>query len=595
MDTTDLAKRIFDSIRIYLERNLQPIYARLRAVESRPVARDGRDGKDGKDGEDGGIGEQGPPGERGEKGDTGEQGLRGEQGTPGKDGQDVAPIAAAEAAKAATEAVLQSDVDPTDFRLFNIFWTKFREQVGNEVAELAYKNAVKYVDEKITSLPHGEKGDKGDAGEPGLPGQSVDLDELHDTVLALIAAIPKAKDGAPGKDAPPVDTEEVASLVQRLVLPPLSGAIDARIDEVVKALPKPKDGARGDPGVAGEKGERGEPGKDGAVGERGEKGEAGIQGEQGSIGAKGDKGEQGEQGIQGGRGEKGDPGADGRNGEAGRQGERGEAGERGEPGSAGRDGEAGAQGEKGEQGQVGERGERGDPGEQGIKGDVGRPGQDGLSAFQLAAKHGFVGTEAQWVASLKGKDGFGAQGEPGTKGRDGNPGRDGKDAHVDVSSVVEMVLAKVPKPKDGERGDPGRDGRSADDPAVIAAAVKLVLAQATEKVLEGLELTVNSVGTGRDFVIRLGTEEHFKEYPWHIPVPLYRDVWKEGRTYEEGDMVSVGGSMWYCKAEKSVQRPEAKHNGTAGDWVLCVKRGSDGKDADRGPPPTPTKPTLRLR
>lgn len=37
-------------------------------------------------------------------------------------------------------------------------------------------------------------------------------------------------------------------------------------------------------------------------------------------------------------------------------------------------------------------------------------GEDGKSAYQLAVELGFVGTEEEWIASLKGKDGAPAEG-----------------------------------------------------------------------------------------------------------------------------------------------------------------------------------------
>lgn len=44
----------------------------------------------------------------------------------------------------------------------------------------------------------------------------------------------------------------------------------------------------------------------------------------------------------------------------------------------------------------------------GVQGAPGTPGAPGKSAYQLAVEHGFVGTEAEWLASLKGADGGGA-------------------------------------------------------------------------------------------------------------------------------------------------------------------------------------------
>ena len=42
-----------------------------------------------------------------------------------------------------------------------------------------------------------------------------------------------------------------------------------------------------------------------------------------------------------------------------------------------------------------------------LKGDPGKDGIDGLSAYQLAVKKGFKGSESEWLDSLKGTDGVG--------------------------------------------------------------------------------------------------------------------------------------------------------------------------------------------
>ena len=58
-------------------------------------------------------------------------------------------------------------------------------------------------------------------------------------------------------------------------------------------------------------------------------------------------------------------------------------------------------------------------------------GTDGKSAYEIAVEHGFVGTETEWLESLKGVDGKeGVNGKDGCDGRngaDGLPGKDGKD------------------------------------------------------------------------------------------------------------------------------------------------------------------------
>ncbi len=73
-------------------------------------------------------------------------------------------------------------------------------------------------------------------------------------------------------------------------------------------------------------------------------------------------------------------------------------------------------------------------------------GKDGKSAFEIAIEHGFVGTEVEWLESLKGVDGKdGVNGKDGCDGRNGVDGLPGKDG------------------KDGADGLPGRDGIDGTD------------------------------------------------------------------------------------------------------------------------------------
>ena len=57
-----------------------------------------------------------------------------------------------------------------------------------------------------------------------------------------------------------------------------------------------------------------------------------------------------------------------------------------------------------------------------IKGDAGKDGRDGAdgkSAYQVAIDNGYIGTEAEWLASLKGE-----RGEPGEAGYTPIKGKD---------------------------------------------------------------------------------------------------------------------------------------------------------------------------
>ena len=77
---------------------------------------------------------------------------------------------------------------------------------------------------------------------------------------------------------------------------------------------------------------------------------------------------------------------------------------------------------------------------------TGANGKDGRSAYEIAIENGFVGTVAEWLESLKGRDGIdGKDGLPGKDGKDGLPGKDGTNG------------------KDGLPGKDGRDGRDGKD------------------------------------------------------------------------------------------------------------------------------------
>lgn len=56
----------------------------------------------------------------------------------------------------------------------------------------------------------------------------------------------------------------------------------------------------------------------------------------------------------------------------------------------------------------------------------------------------------------------------------------------------------------------------------------------------------------------------------------YRGVYATGFSYDAGDTVTFGGSLWHCDAATSDRPGE-----NAGAWTLAVKRGRDGKDVGR--------------
>ena len=79
---------------------------------------------------------------------------------------------------------------------------------------------------------------------------------------------------------------------------------------------------------------------------------------------------------------------------------------------------------------------------------TGANGKDGRSAYEIAIENGFVGTVAEWLESLKGKDGIdGKDGLPGKDGADGLPGKDGISPDLtnypDTDAVKALIQAAV--------------------------------------------------------------------------------------------------------------------------------------------------------
>lgn len=102
----------------------------------------------------------------------------------------------------------------------------------------------------------------------------------------------------------------------------------------------------------------------------------------------------------------------------------------------------------------------GDDGAPGGAGTPGGPGADGDSAYQIALDNGFVGTQTAWLASLKGDKGD--KGEKGDTGNTGGTGGDGKSAYqlAVINGFVgnEAAWLLSLKGSKGDKGDTGNAG-----------------------------------------------------------------------------------------------------------------------------------------
>lgn len=176
----------------------------------------------------------------------------------------------------------------------------------------------------------------------------------------------------------------------------------------------------------------------------------------------------------------------------------------------------------------------GKDGRDGRDGKDGINGKDGSSAFEIAKKHGYAGTELEFATAQFGKD-----------------GRDGVDG------------------KNGEKGLDGKDGLGFDD------------------------LKVDFDGE-RKVSLKFAAEGNIKEYSFSIPAQIYKGVYQKGHSYVVGDTVTDNGSLWSCISPTS-ERPLSSENwqlavkqGRAGEkgasgltaYDLAVKNGFKGSEKE---------------
>lgn len=109
-------------------------------------------------------------------------------------------------------------------------------------------------------------------------------------------------------------------------------------------------------------------------------------------------------------------------------------------------------------------------GANGKDGQNGVNGSDGKSAYEIAVENGFVGTESEWLVSLEGSDGKdGVNGKDGADGQDGINGADGKSAYIIAvehgftgTETEWLASLKGADGKDGTDGQPGKDAPEVD-------------------------------------------------------------------------------------------------------------------------------------
>lgn len=141
------------------------------------------------------------------------------------------------------------------------------------------------------------------------------------------------------------------------------------------------------------------------------------------------------------------------------------------------------------------------------------------------------------------------------------------DARERLAAVEVRQPIPGPAGKDGKDGVDGKDGAPGRDGQDGTGWDGLIVEPAGER-----GFTFKSFRGDR--VTDHGT--------FAMPTPVYRDVYRDGTTYERGEMVTYGGSMWHCN-----ESTRTKPGDGLKAWTLVVKRGRDGKDGRDAMDPVP--------
>ena len=162
---------------------------------------------------------------------------------------------------------------------------------------------------------------------------------------------------------------------------------------------------------------------------------------------------------------------------------------------------------------------------------TGTNGKDGRSAYEIAIENGFVGTVAEWLESLKGRDGLpgkdGADGLPGKDGTNGKDGRDGKDGvspdltnYPDTDAVKALIQDAVQPLLEKAHTHENQSALDQITAAKIAqwdgfgtqinglSTKVTVYSEKTERTLESLQKQLDNLTSGRNYTVLFQSEQN---------------------------------------------------------------------------------------
>jgi hypothetical protein len=181
-----------------------------------------------------------------------------------------------------------------------------------------------------------------------------------------------------------------------------------------------------------------------------------------------------------------------------------------------------------------------------------------------------------------GADGLpGKPGSDGIAGKDGRDGRDGRDGKDGRDAFEVEILPGIDTAKSYPRGSWARHKggmiRAFRDTDAVGETLE---ASGWSVLIDGIAGIQFDAGADlREVAIQCRmTSGQVFTHKLSLPVPLYKQVFKEGITYHPGDVTTYANSLWHCNKETS-----AKPGTDPAAWTLCVREGRHGKDGDRGP------------
>lgn len=233
--------------------------------------------------------------------------------------------------------------------------------------------------------------------------------------------------------------------------------------------------------------------------------------------------------------------------------------------------------------------------ERGEKGEAGEPGAAGVGVAEAVRGDG--------VVILRLTDGAEVEIKDGEKGQDAEPLSPEAVAEVFrpmakeiVSEAVAEGIAKMPPPEKGEKGDQGQPGADGANGCGIADLLVdrdgNLIASLEDGRMKNLgpicgkdgqdgrdgfsleDFDIEAGEDGRTATLKFERGDIRHSYELVFPVIVYRDVFKAGETYQAGDAVTWGGSLWIAQRETDA-KPDSADSG----FRLAVKKGRDGKDA----------------